>query len=94
MSLSNGVIGLFEDDGDLIERYEYTPYGVRTVYTSAGSNDWTCRSPIMESKRAVADGAPAPSSRPGAPSAKSFPCSVQTIGGRAVRGRVNIPVRH
>ena len=49
------VIGLFEDDGDLIERYEYTPYGQRTVYTSGGSNDVTCRSPIMESKRAVAD---------------------------------------
>ena len=83
------VIGLFESDGDLLERYEYTPYGERTVYTSAGSNDVTCRSPIMESKRAVADELViAPVLRPvltatpqSCPCVNALPCALRLRGG-------------
>ncbi len=45
------VIGLFESDGDLVERYEYTPYGQRTVFRSAGSDDKLAMAPILESQR-------------------------------------------
>ena len=27
------VLGLFDPEGDLVERYEYTPYGQRTVFS-------------------------------------------------------------
>lgn len=30
------VLGIVDSDGELVERYEYTPYGQRTVYKSAG----------------------------------------------------------
>src|SRR5690606_14169731 len=33
------VIGLTDAAGNLVERYEYTPYGQRQVYKSAGTND-------------------------------------------------------
>ncbi len=35
----------------LVERYEYTPYGQRTVYRSAGSNDPWVHSPTLLSRR-------------------------------------------
>ena len=47
------VIGLFESDGDLVERYEYTPYGQRTVFRSPGSNDVQAMAPTLESRRVV-----------------------------------------
>jgi len=47
------VLGIVESDGDLAERYEYTPYSRRTIYKSAGSDDVHCHAPIMESQRAV-----------------------------------------
>ncbi|MEM9753205.1 MAG: hypothetical protein AAF916_07440 [Planctomycetota bacterium] len=33
------VMGLVDSAGALTERYEYTPYGMRQVYSSAGAND-------------------------------------------------------
>jgi len=46
------VLGLVDaDDGDLAERYEYTPYGQRTVFKSAGSDDALCMAALMESQR-------------------------------------------
>ena len=54
------VIGLFGwDDGitgvHFDERYEYTPYGQRTVYTSSGSSDALVSAPLIESQRACND---------------------------------------
>ena len=49
------VLGLVESDGDLAERYEYTPYGQRTIYKSAGSDDALCMAPILESQRKTVD---------------------------------------
>ena len=51
------VTALVDADGSLKERYEYTPYGERTVYKSAGANDALCMSPVTESQRAVDGGA-------------------------------------
>jgi len=53
------VLGLVEADGDLAERYEYTPYGQRTIYKSPGSDDPLCHTPILESQRVTADSATA-----------------------------------
>jgi hypothetical protein len=47
------VLGIVNSSGDLKERYEYTPYGQRTVYKSAGANDLTVMSPLMDSQQAV-----------------------------------------
>jgi len=47
------VTGIVESDGDLAERYEYTPYGQRTVFTSPGSNDPGCYAHLTMSKRFV-----------------------------------------
>ena len=47
------VLGIVNSSGDLKERYEYTPYGQRTVYKSAGGNDLTVMSPLMDSQQAV-----------------------------------------
>ena len=64
------VLGIVESDGDLKERYEYTPYGQRTIYKSAGSEDATCKSPILESQRVTADSAKKQDSH------RFFSCSV------------------
>lgn len=40
------VLALVNATGMLTERYEYTPYGQRTVYKSAGSDDALAQSPI------------------------------------------------
>ena len=37
--------------GDLAERYEYSPYGRRTVYRSSGIHDPDCQAPIYSSRR-------------------------------------------
>jgi len=50
------VIGLSDANGTLVERYEYTPYGQRTVYKKAGSNDALTTAPLVHSQRVVADG--------------------------------------
>ncbi len=50
------IIGLVDASGDLVERYEYTPYGERQVYVSAGSNDALAQTPRMLSRRVVTDG--------------------------------------
>ena len=47
------VLGIVNSSGDLKERYEYTPYGQRTVYKSAGGNDLMVMSPLMDSQQAV-----------------------------------------
>ena len=49
------LLGIIESDGDLKERYEYTPYGQRTVFKSAGTDDPLCMSPIIDSQQAVAN---------------------------------------
>jgi len=46
----NGENGL-ASDGTLQERYEYTPYGERTVYKRAGSADEKTSAPLYESER-------------------------------------------
>ena len=46
------LLGIVDHNGEPKERYEYTPYGQRTIYKSAGSSDLNCMSPIMESQRA------------------------------------------
>ena len=46
----NGENG-FASDGTLEERYEYTPYGERTVYMRAGSADEKTSAPLYESQR-------------------------------------------
>jgi RHS repeat-associated protein len=45
------VLGLVASDGTLQERYEYTPYGERTVYKRAGSADEKTSAPLYESQR-------------------------------------------
>ena len=44
-------VGLVASDGTLEERYEYTPYGERTVYMRAGSADEKTSAPLYESQR-------------------------------------------
>ena len=39
------VVGVVDAGGRLVERYEYTPYGQRTVYASAGASDSRCLTP-------------------------------------------------
>ena len=45
------VTGLVDSGGDLVERYEYTPYGQRAVFKNAGSSDETTSAPLYESQR-------------------------------------------
>ena len=49
------VLGLADANGALVERYEYTPYGQRTVFTKAGINDALTTAPLYHSKRVVTD---------------------------------------
>jgi RHS repeat-associated protein len=44
-------VGLVDDSGVLVERYEYTPYGRRTVMRGIGSNDPLCSAPSLTSQR-------------------------------------------
>jgi len=50
------VIGIVNAQGALVERYEYTPYGHRTVYFSPGSNDPTCHAATAISRRVMSSG--------------------------------------
>jgi len=51
------VIGLIDDaNGSLVERYEYTPYGRRTVYAKSGLDDWLTSAPMWHSQ--LVDGKP------------------------------------
>ena len=45
------VLAVVDDEGTLVERYEYTPYGERTVYISSGDNDPDCYSPVYMSQQ-------------------------------------------
>ena len=45
------VMMLIDDSGTTVERYEYTPYGQRQVYFSAGTNDPLAMSPTSISRR-------------------------------------------
>ncbi len=47
------ILGVVDSSGTLRERYEYTPYGERRVFTSPGVNDPLCYAPIDISKRWV-----------------------------------------
>ena len=51
------VADVFSQYGKLVERYEYTPYGERTVYFSAGGNDPDAMSPTGMSRRWTAGAA-------------------------------------
>ena len=54
------VLGLVNDTGKLVERYEYEPYGERRVYVSTGSNDPLATAPIERSQRlTLSDGSTA-----------------------------------
>ncbi|MGA2230288.1 MAG: hypothetical protein ABSH22_05260, partial [Tepidisphaeraceae bacterium] len=50
------VLGLVNSSGTLTERYEYTAYGQRTVYFSAGGNDPFCYAPTTASQKFVTSG--------------------------------------
>jgi YD repeat-containing protein len=52
------VIGLTDAAGTLVERYEYTPYGQRTVYKKAGTNDDLTMAPLYESQPVLLGGQP------------------------------------
>ncbi|CAN5370455.1 hypothetical protein BH09PLA1_BH09PLA1_12260 [soil metagenome] len=52
------VLGVIDSSGVLVERYQYTPYGKRTVFYSAGANDVGCYGSIMASRRRVSDDQP------------------------------------
>ena len=52
------VVGLVDSAGTLLERYEYTPYGERTVYKCSGSDDTTTSAPLYESQRVEVSGQP------------------------------------
>jgi RHS repeat-associated protein len=54
------VIGLVNSSGALVERYEYTPYGQRTVFISPGASDSLCMSPVLESRRVTVIGTAQP----------------------------------
>jgi RHS repeat-associated protein len=54
------VIGLVNSTGALVERYEYTPYGQRTVFISPGASDSLCMSPVLESRRVTVIGTAQP----------------------------------
>ena len=67
------VMGIVTAGGDLKERYEYTPYGQRSVFKSPGSNDplWMSKAgrgrpeipegaPVLESQRVEVSGQPQP----------------------------------
>jgi RHS repeat-associated protein len=46
------VLGLVNASGALVERYEYSPYGQRKVFASAGTNDPGNYAPTLASQRA------------------------------------------
>jgi RHS repeat-associated protein len=50
------VLGLVDSSGNLKERYEYTPYGQRTVFFGPGGNDLGCYAPTFGSRRFVTSG--------------------------------------
>jgi RHS repeat-associated protein len=45
------VRALVDESGAVVERYEYTPYGERTVYFSPGTNDPLAMNPALLSQR-------------------------------------------
>jgi RHS repeat-associated protein len=47
------VLGVVDESGVLAERYEYSPYGQRTAFFSAGANDVGAYSPAYIGRRAV-----------------------------------------
>ena len=54
------VLGVVDDTGKLVERYDYEPYGERRVYVSAGSNDPLATASIDRSQRlTLSDGSTA-----------------------------------
>jgi len=53
-------LGLSDANGTLVERYEYTPYGQRTVYKKAGIDDELTTAPLYHSQRVETDAGLAP----------------------------------
>jgi RHS repeat-associated protein len=45
------VVGFIDDGAAVLERYEYTPYGQRVVFYSAGSNDPLAHTPTLIPRR-------------------------------------------
>jgi len=54
------VLGLADANGVLVERYEYTPYGQRSVYKKAGTNDALTSAPLDHSQRVEGASGPQP----------------------------------
>ena len=54
------VLGLVDNQGVLAERYEYTPYGQRTVFFSPGVNDVACYASTLTSRKIVVGGVAQP----------------------------------
>ena len=54
------VLGLVDNQGVLAERYEYTPYGQRTVFFSPGVNDVGCYASTLTSRKIVVGGVAQP----------------------------------
>ena len=50
------VMALVDPGGVIVERYEYTPYGERTVYFSPGANDPEAMAPTAISRRWTTSG--------------------------------------
>jgi RHS repeat-associated protein len=50
---NHNVLGVADKTGLLVERYEYTPYGERKVFFSAGTSDPGCYNPTLVSQRVV-----------------------------------------
>jgi RHS repeat-associated protein len=49
-------LGVVNATGTLVERYEYSAYGQRQVFTSAGSNDPGCYAPVFASRKVIISG--------------------------------------
>ena len=47
------VMALVDANGQLVERYEYTPYGQRTVYKKSGPDDALTIAPLWGSQRVI-----------------------------------------
>ena len=55
-----GLVGLLDNQWVLAERYEYTPYGQRTVFFSPGVNDVGCYASTLTSRKIVVGGVAQP----------------------------------
>jgi len=45
------ILGMVDDGGEMVERYEYTPYGQRSVFGPTGRNDALCGAYLLIGER-------------------------------------------